>query len=189
MSDFEFEVEDPGDDDVPSYMTFNLHLCYFGIFKGLPLMQLNRYDRFLDDHASHNPPIETLQDFEFYYNDVMAMFERNNFVREYADLSAGDPARFPAVAARLSFDGIADRLLAMKMTITFLGAVVVTDMIQRLWRQYGIEDEEHAHRDPETVYEHIRRYNCHPHHVPVPTASVYGGADMGCLLGRLLEQA
>jgi hypothetical protein len=193
-------MSDSGDDIVGSRMTFSLHLCYFGIFQGLPLMEMDGYDRFLDAHARHDPPIETLQDFEDHYLDVVAMFEGNDFAREYADASTANPARFPAVPARVSSAGIAGGLRAMKATITFLGSEVVTAMVEHLWREYGelVETETDAvgdaHRDPEVVFGLIggylglargggtrRKHICHTRR-PERVATVYR------LLGRLLGQ-
>jgi hypothetical protein len=113
------------DDSVGLNMHFSLQLCYSGVFQGLPLMQLGGYDRFLNMHATHQPPINTVQDFEAHFEDVMAMFEENDFGREYAGMSAGDRARFPAVPERLSSAGIARGLRAMNATITLLGHAVV----------------------------------------------------------------
>jgi hypothetical protein len=174
-----------------SMMTLNLHWCYLGIFDGLPIAELAGYRSFIDAHARHEPPIETVYDFEDHTLDVLAMFQGNDFAREYAEMSARDPTRFPAVPARLSSAGIADGLRAMKATITVLGGEVVTAEIQRLWDAYG---ERPLTGDPDAVYRLIRQYLClrrgRPRGICLPDTRPPVRADtVYRLLARLRGQA
>jgi hypothetical protein len=192
------------DDSVGSNMAFSLHLCYNGVFQGLPLMQLGSYDRFLDMHASHQPPINTVQDFAAHFEDVMAMFEENDLGREYAGRSAQDSTRFPAVPERLSSAGIQRGLQAMNATITRLGHAVVEATVLRLWSDFGDVVEETApaavrawrEQDTELVFhliggflEHARGTQCWPRRKICPTRNPVPkrGATVYRLLGQLRQ--
>jgi len=140
-------------------MSLNLALCYCGLFDGLPVDELRAFRRFMDAHEQRAPqmPIETVYDFEAHFSDVLAMFEANDFAQEYAEMSARDPARFPAVPPRLSSVGIVRGLRAMKATITTLGGEAVTAEIERLWNAYG---ERPLTAAPDAVYGMIQRFLC-----------------------------
>ena len=174
-------------------MSVNLALCYCGLFDGLPIEELRAYRRFIDAHEQRPPQmaIETVYDFEAHFPDVLAMFEANDFAQEYAEMSARDPARFPAVPPRLSSVGIVRGLRAMKATITTLGGEAVNAEIERLWNAYG---ERPLTADPDAVYGMIQRFLCLERGRPrervcLPHARGPGRAkaDMGAMRGLLAE--
>ncbi len=186
-----------GAGSMQNHMTLNLYHCYFAIFDGLPLAELVGYRDFIDAHARHRPPIETVYDFEAHAVAVLAMFHDNDFAREYEDLRARDPVRLPAVPARLSSGGIADGLRAMKATITVRGGEAVTTEIVRLFEAYG---ERPPTRDPDAFYRMLRHYLCPPpvqRGICLPATpepgrrqAVYrlqGKADIGAMRGLLAE--
>jgi len=150
----EHELEDEHE-PVQNTMDVNLLLCYVSIFDGLPLQELAGWRGFLDAHEQHEPRIETVYDFGDHAADVLAMFYANDFAREYAELSAGDPERFPAVSAELSSAGVTRRLRAMRTTILVLGSEAVNEEIGRLWEQYG---ETPPTGDEDIFYRLLREY-------------------------------
>ena len=112
------------------------------------------------------------------FNDVMALFDRNNLAREYAGLSERNPERFPPTLPRLSTDRIEAALLAMRETILYLGPAPVIDAIDHFT---------HTFTDQTACNSHVRAFLTHPHHIPVPEPPVHGGAHVtiGALLRRL----
>lgn len=162
-----------------------LGMCYACIFDGLPVQELRIYERFIEAHEQHDPPIETLGDFVEHYNDVTEMFQDNDFAREYARLSRNNAERYPAAQARLSTDGLTRALAAMCETIDFLGEETVQQTIDAMVRDF-LPTSEHPDRDPHALNTHIRAFLCHAHYV-TPRAPVYGGAELtiGHLLSRL----
>jgi hypothetical protein len=161
MSDSDYASSD---NEWTSNMTFTLHLCYCDLFDGLPLTLLNANDEFMRLQASHDPSIETLQDFVDHYADVVAMFDRFAAdVVEYVARSVREPARYPAVPERLTPAGLRARLRAMRETITRVVVGVATETVHALWRTYGAEDAEDAEdadRDPDAVFGYIRAFLC-----------------------------
>ena len=146
------DIKHGGGEEMPGMY---LNMCYACIFEGLPLMQLQKYDSFIQAHEHHDPLIETLGDFVQHYNDVMAMFLSNNLAEEYASMSARDPETFPAAPARLSPDGIADALLAMRRTIVHLGPAAVEAAISGFVTDFLVTAE-HPDRDPGALNSHVR---------------------------------
>jgi hypothetical protein len=147
------DIHEPGENT----MDLNLLLCYVSIFDGLPLEELVGWRGFLDAHARHEPPIETVYDFGDHAADVLTMFYANDFAREYAERRAGDPVRFPGVPAQLSSAGITDRLRAMRATIIVLGREAVTANIVQLFEEHG---ERPPTNDPDIFYRLLLEYLC-----------------------------
>ena len=175
------DFQDP--EPLEDMIDVNLLHCYFAIFDGLPLDELFGWRGFMDAHERHEPPINTLYDFEAHTEAVLAMFLDNDFAEEYEDNRTIDPETFPAVDPRLTSAGIADALRAMKATITLLGGEAVTAEIERLFEEYG---ERPPTRDPHAFDRMLRHYLCpppvqlHPQ-TPPPT----GNAAVYRLLARL----
>ena len=170
-------------------MDLNLLLCYLAICDGLSLQELGTWRGFIDAHARHEPPIETLYDFDAHTEAVLAMFHLYDFAEEYEELRARDPVGLPAVPARLSSAGIADGLRAMKATITLQGVEAVTAEVVRLFLEYG---ERPPTRDPHAFDRYLRLYLCPPParrgrclpQTPEPRRSQ---ADMGAMRALLAE--
>ena len=162
--------------------------CYACIFDGLPLQELHIYERFIVAHEQHNPPIETLGDFVEHYNDVTAMFEDNDFVREYARLSRNNAERYPAAPTRLSTESLTHALAAMCETIDFHDEETVQQTIDGLVREFIVTDE-HPDRDERELFTRIRAFLCHAHHLTSLPPPVHGGAQVAQVtIGDLLRR-
>ena len=57
-----------------------LDLIYDTFFCEFPLGRLSQWDSFIEEH----PPIQTLAEFEGFYDEIRAAFRAHNFVEQYA---------------------------------------------------------------------------------------------------------
>jgi len=147
------------------------------------LEELVGWRGFIDAHVRHEPPINTLYDFEAHSEAVLAMFRDNDFALEYEDNHTRYPERFPAVPEQLTSAGIADGLRAMMATITLRGADVVNAKVEELWEEYG----ERPHTgDPGAFDRLLREYLCPPPvQLPPQTPPPTGSGAVYRLLARL----
>jgi hypothetical protein len=157
-----------------------LGLCYESIFYGLPLTMLKKCSSWNKCHAMHVMPIEDLEDFCTYFDDVIQIFRDNNFAEEYATLYAANPESFPnhqAPLPRHSTSSIESQLQSLRSTIETLGVQAVELVID----QHSRVHQEGALRTS------IRVFISHPHHITPSQAPIHGGAHfhISQLLDRL----
>jgi hypothetical protein len=111
-------------------MHIALEFFYYAIFREFPVMRLRGFQYFLWDHTKYK--IETLQAFHDRYDEVIKIFENNNFVDEYDTNFRGteDWHECP------SFEECKAKLLKLKMLIHEVGATPTRKQVELIMKKH-----------------------------------------------------
>ena len=111
---------------------FHLEFCYYTLFRDFPVMLLRKWQYFLWDQNYLWDKVDNLRGFDKRFDDVIKIFEKHNFVKEYDDRyrNTEDWHEHP------SFENCKLKLLNLRHVIQNRGHENLTKDIDNILRKY-----------------------------------------------------
>ena len=122
-----------------------LFVCYGIIFKDFPVMRLRMWQYFEWDHDGNHSKagIETLRDFQRRYDEVIRIFEKNNFVKEYDERFRGTDSWHE----HPTFEQCKEKLFKLKIAIETRGHKNLARDIDGIFMKYRNVDSNEPYDD------------------------------------------